>query len=185
MAILGPDGRPLRSEDLGVGILLPAGVEDEDALSMAAHLATALLALERAGDVATIRVTPRLLWDLIGTVQLALRHPTYPESVREGIETFVREGLINDLCALTEQRCGPGLASAVAAVAMMGFDEDYDVEPPTADVGERRTAGVCTVCGCTDDRACEGGCSWVSLDRTLCTRCARLSTTNGVAKGAP
>jgi ParB family chromosome partitioning protein len=28
---------------------------------------------------------------------------------------------------------------------------------------------VCRVCGCTDDRACEGGCSWVEAD--LCSAC--------------
>lgn len=30
-------------------------------------------------------------------------------------------------------------------------------------------AGVCRVCGCTDDRACPGGCYWVEPD--LCSRC--------------
>lgn len=28
----------------------------------------------------------------------------------------------------------------------------------------------CRVCGCTDDQACPGGCSWVEPD--LCSRCA-------------
>lgn len=28
----------------------------------------------------------------------------------------------------------------------------------------------CRVCGCTDDRACPGGCSWV--DEGLCSACA-------------
>lgn len=28
----------------------------------------------------------------------------------------------------------------------------------------------CRVCGCTNDRACEGGCNWVEFD--LCSRCA-------------
>ena len=28
----------------------------------------------------------------------------------------------------------------------------------------------CRVCGCTDDRACEGGCYWLEAD--LCSRCA-------------
>lgn len=30
-------------------------------------------------------------------------------------------------------------------------------------------AGVCRVCGCTDDRACPGGCHWVEPD--LCSSC--------------
>lgn len=29
---------------------------------------------------------------------------------------------------------------------------------------------ACRVCGCTDDRACDGGCSWVEPD--LCSACA-------------
>lgn len=36
-----------------------------------------------------------------------------------------------------------------------------------------RTAGLaCTVCGCTDDRACPGGCSWISHNPPLCSACA-------------
>jgi hypothetical protein len=31
--------------------------------------------------------------------------------------------------------------------------------------------GECRVCGCTDDRACIDGCSWVDANRTLCTAC--------------
>lgn len=30
--------------------------------------------------------------------------------------------------------------------------------------------GVCRECGCTDERACPGGCSWVEPD--LCSQCA-------------
>jgi hypothetical protein len=32
--------------------------------------------------------------------------------------------------------------------------------------------GVCRVCGCTDERACEGGCYWVDDEHTLCSQCA-------------
>lgn len=32
-----------------------------------------------------------------------------------------------------------------------------------------RGEAVCRVCGCTDERACEGGCRWVDID--LCSRC--------------
>jgi hypothetical protein len=34
------------------------------------------------------------------------------------------------------------------------------------------TMGTCGVCGCTDDRACEGGCHWVNEDHTLCIQCS-------------
>jgi len=30
---------------------------------------------------------------------------------------------------------------------------------------------ACRVCGCTDMRACEGGCYWV--ERDLCSRCEK------------
>ena len=32
--------------------------------------------------------------------------------------------------------------------------------------------GTCGVCGCTDDRACVGGCAWADEDRMLCTACS-------------
>lgn len=35
----------------------------------------------------------------------------------------------------------------------------------------RRGGPACVRCGCTDDRACPGGCSWVSLDPPICSRC--------------
>jgi hypothetical protein len=42
-------------------------------------------------------------------------------------------------------------------------------QPPAA--APTRT---CQSCGCTDDRACEGGCSWTHTDPAvdLCSRCA-------------
>lgn len=34
-------------------------------------------------------------------------------------------------------------------------------------------SGRCFVCGCTDGRACRGGCGWADVWATLCSRCAR------------
>lgn len=34
---------------------------------------------------------------------------------------------------------------------------------------------ACIVCGCTEDRACEGGCSWVSLNPPFCSACEELA----------
>lgn len=31
---------------------------------------------------------------------------------------------------------------------------------------------VCRVCGCTEENACEGGCSWANVEKTLCDKCA-------------
>lgn len=36
---------------------------------------------------------------------------------------------------------------------------------------------ACRVCGCTDDRACEGGCWWVEAD--LCSACVGKEATDG------
>ncbi len=36
------------------------------------------------------------------------------------------------------------------------------------------TAGVCSTCGCTEDDACDFGCSWVT--DTLCSTCAPGAT---------
>lgn len=44
-------------------------------------------------------------------------------------------------------------------------------------IESKPTHGVCRVCGCTDDHACPGGCSWSDDEHTLCSRCAE--------KGAP
>ncbi len=34
-------------------------------------------------------------------------------------------------------------------------------------------AGQCLQCGCTDERACPGGCIWANVTATLCSRCAQ------------
>ena len=31
--------------------------------------------------------------------------------------------------------------------------------------------GVCSICGCTDEWGCDGGCSWVNAAHTLCSEC--------------
>lgn len=32
--------------------------------------------------------------------------------------------------------------------------------------------GTCLKCGCTEERACRGGCSWIDEQEDLCNRCA-------------
>ena len=32
----------------------------------------------------------------------------------------------------------------------------------------------CRVCGCTDEAACPGGCSWADRTRTICTACTQV-----------
>ncbi|HEV7405206.1 MAG TPA: hypothetical protein VGO11_19840 [Chthoniobacteraceae bacterium] len=36
--------------------------------------------------------------------------------------------------------------------------------------------GTCAECGCTDARACAGGCSWVNEQRTVCSSCLERVT---------
>jgi hypothetical protein len=49
-------------------------------------------------------------------------------------------------------------------------------EPIDAPIGARPSNGqmACVACGCTDDRACPGGCSWVSRSPPLCSACVPL-----------
>lgn len=34
-----------------------------------------------------------------------------------------------------------------------------------------RFAGTCVSCGCTNERACPGGCAWADVEETVCTGC--------------
>jgi hypothetical protein len=38
-------------------------------------------------------------------------------------------------------------------------------------MSKRSDAPECVVCGCTDERACDEGCSWVLGDPPLCSSC--------------
>lgn len=54
------------------------------------------------------------------------------------------------------------------------IDPDLYIPPGALRVDSdplRKTPGRCWRCGCTDDRACAGGCSWADATRTVCTRC--------------
>lgn len=42
-------------------------------------------------------------------------------------------------------------------------------------------AGICSDCGCTEEKPCEGGCSWTNETRTLCSRCG-LARANSAAE---
>lgn len=61
--------------------------------------------------------------------------------------------------AADEQRPSPGVEEGPAAE--IEFEPDVDLV-------------LCRVCGCTDEHACEGGCSWVpdpACEGDLCSRC--------------
>jgi len=44
--------------------------------------------------------------------------------------------------------------------------------PAIFPIGQR--PGVCRWCGCTNDHACDAGCSWANRERTLCSACVPL-----------
>ncbi len=48
---------------------------------------------------------------------------------------------------------------------------DITKTPPLLHM-RRKFPRECVKCGCTDERACDGGCFWVSLDPPVCSRCA-------------
>jgi len=51
----------------------------------------------------------------------------------------------------------------------------YRDNPPAfeAFVAERRNMRHCSVCGCSDDDACDGGCEWACPD--LCSNCVEAN----------
>ena len=51
----------------------------------------------------------------------------------------------------------------------------------TITVTER--VGQCRWCGCTEDRACEVGCSWANRQATLCSECVDLDRAMKSARG--
>lgn len=42
--------------------------------------------------------------------------------------------------------------------------------------------GVCKYCGCTEQRACPGGCQWIHEEETICSRCAPAMTAEDVLR---
>jgi len=49
--------------------------------------------------------------------------------------------------------------------------EEIDATALQVELRPRTTSLVCTGCGCTDEKACPGGCCWVSMDPPLCSAC--------------
>lgn len=66
-------------------------------------------------------------------------------------------------------------ARAAAAESVRSLSSTSDEEGKTDHAPEVATPvaeqGKCRVCGCTEDHACEGGCSWADEAQTLCTSC--------------
>lgn len=78
--------------------------------------------------------------------------------------TFVGSSWVSVLYAETLEE----LVAQIEAQDQKMLERDRELEAK-AKVGGA-TPGVCRVCGCTDECACPGGCSWVESD--LCSACA-------------
>lgn len=63
----------------------------------------------------------------------------------------------------------PNFATRLCVLGMF-FDDERAPGAARKDARESVCGGACRVCGCTEERACEGGCSWVEPD--LCSACA-------------
>lgn len=87
-------------------------------------------------------------------------------------ETHVEDGhCTNGACfALKVEAHEKARAATEPTAATSGFDASDEGEKPEAPapIAEQ---GKCRVCGCTEDHACEGGCSWADEAQTLCTSC--------------
>lgn len=94
---------------------------------------------------------------------------------------------INRAFALLELNCSDSIFRKIRAKtkdANPGALADYlqaavEAEKKQAKKGGRTwkelevQVGTCRVCGCTEDAACPGGCSWADKTKTLCSRCAK------------
>ena len=70
---------------------------------------------------------------------------------------------------------------AVKAVRPLLIAENAAEPAPTLAEGVK---GVCRVCGCTEDKACKGGCSWVDgPKKTLCSCCLDEATFSEIVLG--
>lgn len=98
-------------------------------------------------------------------------------------ETHVDDGhCTNGACfALKVEAHEKARAAAETPVATSGFDALDEGGKPEA-LAAVVMQGKCRICGCTEDRACEGSCSWANDAQTLCTGCVNKP---GVADALP
>jgi ParB/RepB/Spo0J family partition protein len=65
--------------------------------------------------------------------------------------------------------------------AKYGLDVMKILAPFAARAG-KPVAGVCLKCGCTEEAACDGGCTWANKEQTLCSKCAPSAAITKPAK---
>jgi hypothetical protein len=87
------------------------------------------------------------------------------EPLTQGIRCLVQDGWVVD----------PELAKNLRAIATQRAYLDSECSRLQRELAKLQDAPSCDRCGCTDDRACEGGCAWVPNSRfvDLCSACIR------------
>ena len=82
------------------------------------------------------------------------------------------------------------IAEVLRSDSFTAVQFEEEAQDPQLVIGEEsmrqlRIAGgdepSCRVCGCSESRACEGGCLWAT--KTLCSRCALEESAKGAAGG--
>jgi hypothetical protein len=68
---------------------------------------------------------------------------------------------------------GPvGRRISVAPRSAVELFDDFQGDPPGADVQAALATLACVGCGCSENVPCEDGCFWVRYDPPTCSRCA-------------
>lgn len=67
----------------------------------------------------------------------------------------------------------PATAPQTLIDHLTAFARDLDLEGITTELD---LAPACTICNCTDNHACPGGCAWATEDHDLCTSCTEAFT---------
>jgi hypothetical protein len=89
---------------------------------------------------------------------------------RRRLEGGWRPGTAQVCAALIEAVAAAALV-APGGITVLGLRFDADLPEPISDIPEDEPA--CSVCGCTEDDPCPGGCHWVpSLDPALGDLCS-------------
>lgn len=99
--------------------------------------------------------------------------------VRVAVRPYVVSPAGDFVDALVQRRVGqrPLLILGEAFLERLALLEDLHAAGALARPGD---LGACGLCGCTDELACPGGCSWVAPD--LCSKC--LPVAYGAARAA-
>lgn len=113
--------------------------------------------------------------------------PRYEEAFQDYIEgepshAIVRAGLALAFGLYEEQLVGHRVNPSVA-LEYFAYLQEHGYEPSEierfqlSELKQAAQEGTCRICGCTDEEACPGGCTWVEPD--LCSECVGKEETDG------